>query len=53
MLMAAILGLLPITISFAITTLSPTTSVPGDDYVFLTFIFIPLFSTMALLKQAK
>jgi hypothetical protein len=53
MLWAAVLGLLPVTISFAVSTLSPTTSFAADEYMFLTFVFIPLLSTMALLKQAK
>ena len=53
MLWAAILGLLPITLAFAVSTLSPTTTFPGDDYVYLTFVLIPILSSMALLKQAK
>ncbi|MGM5469893.1 PDZ domain-containing protein [Flavobacteriaceae bacterium LMO-SS05] len=52
MLLGAVLGLLPFLIVFTITRISPTTIVPGNDYLFLTFAFIPIFFSMALLKKS-
>lgn len=52
MLLGAILGLLPFLIVFTINRISPTTIVPGDDYLFLTFAFIPIFFSMALLNKS-
>ncbi len=52
MLLGAVLGLLPFLIVFTINQISPTTIVPGDDYLFLTFAFIPIFFSMALLKKS-
>jgi hypothetical protein len=43
MLLGAVLGLLPFLIFFTVNQLSPTTILPGDDYMFLTFAFIPIF----------
>ncbi|HEX9826687.1 MAG TPA: PDZ domain-containing protein [Flavobacteriaceae bacterium] len=51
MLLGTVLGLLPFLISFTITIISPATILPGDDYMFLTFAFIPIFFSMALLKK--
>ena len=51
MLLGAILGLLPFLIFFTVNQLSPTTILPGDDYMFLTFTFIPIFFSMALLQK--
>lgn len=53
MLLGAILGLVPFLIVFIINRISPTTIVPGDDYLFLTFAFIPIFFSMALLKKSE
>jgi hypothetical protein len=50
MLLGAIVGLLPILIYFTAGTLSPGIDLPGNDYVFITFIAIPIFFTMALNK---
>jgi hypothetical protein len=51
MLLGAVLGLLPFLIFFTVNQLSPTTILPGDDYMFLTFAFIPIFFSMALLQK--
>lgn len=53
MLIGAILGLLPILVYFTVNTVSPATSLPGNDYVFLTFIAIPIFFSMALLHKRE
>jgi hypothetical protein len=50
MLVGAIVGLLPILIYFTAGVLSPGINLPGDDYVFITFLAIPIFFTMALNK---
>ena len=51
MLLGAVLGLLPFLIFFTVNQLSPTTILPGDDYMFLTFAFIPIFFSMALMQK--
>lgn len=51
MLLGAILGIVPFLIAYTINQISPTTILPGDDYMFLTFAFIPIFFTVALLKK--
>lgn len=51
MLLGAILGLLPFLIYFTVNQLSPSTILPGNDYMFLTFSFIPIFFSMALLQK--
>jgi mannose/fructose/N-acetylgalactosamine-specific phosphotransferase system component IIC len=51
MLLGAVLGLLPFLIFFTVNQLSPTTILPGDDYMFLTFAFIPIFFSMALFQK--
>ncbi len=51
MLIGALIGLLPILVYFTINTISPGTILPGNDYVFLTFIAIPVFFTLALLQE--
>ena len=51
MLLGAVLGLLPFLIFFTVTRLSPATIFPGADYMFLTFAFIPIFFSMALLQK--
>lgn len=53
MLLGTIIGLLPILIYFTLGTLSPGIQLPGDDYIFITFLAIPLFFTMALGKLSK
>jgi hypothetical protein len=50
MLVGAIIGLVPIIIYFTANTLSPGIDLPGNDYVFITFLAIPIFFTMALNK---
>lgn len=52
MLIGALIGLLPILIYFTINTISPGTILPGNDYIFLTFIAIPVFFTLALLQKS-
>ena len=51
MMLGAILGIVPFLIFFTLNRISPTTILPGDDYMFLTFAFIPIFFSMALLKK--
>ncbi len=53
MLLGTIIGLLPILIYFTLGTLSPGIQLPGNDYIFITFLAIPLFFTMALSKLSK
>lgn len=53
MLVGAVLGLLPILVYFTINTVSPAIQLPGNDYVFLTFIAIPIFFSMALLHHRE
>ena len=48
MLLGTLIGIIPILIYFSITTLSPGTELPGNDYVFITFLAIPIFFTIAL-----
>ena len=52
MLLGAILGIVPFLIMFTLNRVSPTTVVPGSDYMFLTFAFIPIFFSAALLKKS-
>lgn len=53
LLLGTIVALVPILIVILVQTLSPKTILPGTDYVFITFIAIPIFFTMALIKQDK
>ena len=53
MLLAGIIGLTPILITFTITAIDPTIEIPGNDYVFFTFIFIPIFSSLALSRLSS
>lgn len=53
MLLGAVLGLLPFLIFFTINQLSPTTILPAYDYMFLTFAFIPIFFSLALMQFQK
>lgn len=52
MLLGAVLGIVPFLIMFTMNRLSPTTVMPGSDYMFLTFAFIPIFFSAALLKKS-
>ncbi len=51
MLVGAIIGLLPILVYFTVSTVAPAIILPGNDYVFLTFIAIPVFFSLALLQN--
>ncbi len=53
MLIGVVLGILPFLINFIITRISPSTILPGSDYLFLTFAFIPIFFALALMKMKK
>lgn len=53
MLIGAIIGLLPILVYFTISTFSPATILPGNDYIFLTFIAIPIFFSLALMHRGE
>ncbi|MCK0178879.1 PDZ domain-containing protein [Flavobacteriaceae bacterium S0862] len=50
MLIGTIIGIVPILVYFTIGTISPSTELPGNDYVQFTFAAIPIFFTMALNK---
>ncbi len=51
MLLGAVLGLLPFLIYFTINQISPSTVLPGNDYIFVTFAFIPIFFSLAVLQK--
>jgi membrane-associated protease RseP (regulator of RpoE activity) len=53
MLIGALIGLLPILIYFTAGTISPDLYLPGYEYVFITFIAIPIFFSMALNQQSN
>jgi uncharacterized membrane protein len=53
MLIGAVVGLLPILIYFTINTISPGSDLPGNDYVFITFLAIPIFFSLALNQLYK
>jgi hypothetical protein len=53
MFLGAILGLLPFIIFFTIDQISPSTILPGNDYIFLTFAFIPILFSMALMQKSN
>lgn len=53
MLWGVIIGIIPILIYFTVSTLSPGTELPGNDYVFYTFAVMPIFFTMALNKLSQ
>jgi hypothetical protein len=48
MLIGALIGLVPILINFTVGTIAPDVYLPGNDYVFITFIAIPIFFSMAM-----
>ena len=51
MFWGTVIGLLPILIVFAMGTLMPTMSIPGEDYAFITMALIPITFAMALNKK--
>jgi hypothetical protein len=51
MFWGAILGLVPILISFVVGNLMPTVSLPGGDYMFLTMALIPICFALAIKKN--
>lgn len=51
MLVGALIGLLPIIIYFTAGVISPGIDLPGNDYIFITFLAIPICFAMALNKQ--
>lgn len=53
MLIGTVIGLLPILIYFTINTISPSSDLPGNDYVFITFLAIPIFFSLALNQLYK
>ena len=53
MLLGAIIGLVPILIVLFTQTISPKTILPGSDYAFISFVAIPIFCTLALIKLEK
>jgi len=53
MLIGTILGLVPILLVIIIDTISPKTVIPGNDYIWLTFIFIPVFFLLAQMELQK
>lgn len=50
MLLGVIIGIVPILIEFTIRTISPSTEVPGSDYLWYTFAAMPICFTLALNK---
>ena len=50
MLVGAVVGLLPILIYYTAGVISPGIDLPGNDYVFVTFLAILIFFAMALNK---
>jgi hypothetical protein len=52
MLAGALIGLLPIIIYFTASVISPGIDLPGNDYIFITFLAIPICFAMALNKQS-
>ena len=48
-----LLKMMQLLIAVLFQTISPKTILPGEDYVFLTFVAIPVFFTLALIKQEK
>lgn len=51
MFWGAVLGILPFLIFWTVTRISPSTIFPGSDYMFLTFAFVPIFFSLALLSR--
>jgi hypothetical protein len=52
LLIGAVLGLVPILILIIVNTVSPSTIIPGGDYIFLTLGLIPIFFALALNKAS-
>lgn len=53
MLIGTVVGLLPILLYFFIGLIAPSSDLPGNDYVFLTFLAIPIFFYLALNQLHK
>ena len=53
LLWGGIIGLVPVLIYFIITTISQKTILPGNEYIFVTFVAIPIFFSLALIKLNK
>lgn len=53
LLLGTVIGLVPILIAILVQTISPKTLLPGSDYFYITFVAIPIFFTIALIKQKK
>lgn len=52
MLLGATLGILPSLIFIIINRITPTTVIPGSEYLFLTLAFVPIFFSVALLRKS-
>ena len=46
-MLAGAIGLLPIIIYFTAGVISPGINLPGNDYIFITFLAIPICFAMA------
>ena len=53
MLWAGVIGLLPILIDVIVNTLSPTTTLPGSDYYFVTMALIPICFGIAIAQSGS
>jgi hypothetical protein len=51
MALGAVLGILPFLIFWTVTRISPSIIFPGSDYMFLTFAFIPILFSAALMQK--
>jgi hypothetical protein len=51
MLIGVLVGLLPLTIALLILVIAPTVVMPGSDFYFLTFIFIPITLALAAMRK--
>ncbi len=53
LLTGSLIGILPILLYLSISTFLPATVLPGNDYIFISFLAIPIFYTMALLQRKQ
>lgn len=53
MLIGTILGLVPILLLIIIDTINPKLVIPGNDYIWITLIFIPVFYLLAQMELQK
>ena len=53
LVLGAVIGLVPIIIIQILYAIKPDTSLPGEDFYFLIFGAIPIFFSIAILKQNK